>query len=224
MLDLLNDPKTDEYALPLGVLKKARCKFKAGQTCEEIAKGILGFMHRTAVKKPNWLDRFPVLSLPKDDQLTIVMSRLEMADPNSPEQKNYQRLLRRFTGRKYHKKAAENMTPEERAVYLAKKREYTRRHLENNPEARERNREYSRDRQNKLKEEDLDAYLEYHKNYREKLRSTPEGRARMKENMYRGIENRKKRMAEDPWYREKQLQYRRNWAKRNRAAQSTGGA
>ena len=218
MRKLLNDPKNDVYALPIRTLKRARHQFKYGRTGDQIARGILMQMRKLADGDEVWLERCPVLQLPENDQLAVIVSRVEMADPQSIDHHDYKRLLRRLSARRYYKRQQARMTDEEREVYLAKKREYSRQFYKRNPD-------YNSNYQ-KRREEDPVGYLEhleYQRQYRENAKSTPEGRARLAEHARRGRAKRKERMKTDPWFRESELQKHRQHQRRYRRLKKEEG-
>ena len=221
MFDILNDPKTDKYWIPIRALKRARCQFKRGMSCEKIASDILMQMRNLAQKDDIWYERCPVLQMDEDEQLAIVMSRVEMADPNSDDHEDYKRLLRRLVARKSYRTLWNQMTEEEKNETRRKKNEIRQKLRDTNPEYVERNRTYSRERYRKMRAEEPERYLEFlakQRKYQKDARATPDGKARYDANSRRGKEKKKERMKNDPWFRERELQRRRQYSKRYREA------
>ena len=219
MYDILNDPKTDKYWIPIRALKRARHQFKGGMSCENIASSILMQMRKLAEQDDVWYERCPVLQMDEDEQLAIVMSRVDMANPESEDHDDYKRLLRRLVARKSYRVRVSKMTEEEKEEIRRKKNESRRKYLETNPEAIEKGRKYGRERYRKMRDEDPERYLEFlakQRKYQKDAKATPEGKARYDANSRRGKERKKERMKSDPWFREQELQKRRQYSKRYR--------
>lgn len=212
--EILNDPKTDEFYVPHQALKMARRLFVKGYKCEEIARAVLKNM-----RDPS---RHGVLRVPESDRLAIVMSRVEMADPQSNQHSEYQALLKRLQRRRAHRRYTAKQTPEQRAAtkaaHRAQCRDYMRRQRAD-PEKAEKHRREVREANRRRRLEDPDAYqrqLAYNREYRRKMKETPEGRARIKAYQDRSEAKRKHRIETDPSYAV-QAAMSRKWAcKRHR--------
>ena len=211
--ELLNDPRTDEFWLPIRTLKMARALFAGGSTCEQIARLVLA-----SAKAP---EKSAVLNLPESERLAVVMMRLEMADPASDEHDDYKRLLARIRGRREYERRKARMTEEDKEATRERGRENMRRRRED-PEYMQQSREYANAAYHRRKEADPVGYEEMlikQRRYYYEMKKMPEGRAKLKEYQRRGQEARKQRKAVDPWFLEKERAYARAASKRYRDRQ-----
>lgn len=219
MKEILNDPKTDAYAIPLRVLKRSLHMFKRGMSCEEIARAYLGMIRKMAKDDASLVERLPVLCLPREDQLSVIMTRLEMADQKSPEHGDYKRLLQRLNQRRYNKRRLENMTEAERQVDLAKRRGYMRRYKLENPEVMEENRVKFQSWYQHQKENDPvghEARLAQQRERYDRTKITPEGKSKMRMATEKFRAKQRARMDADPEYREEVLRKQREYKRRYR--------
>ena len=214
--ELLNDPRTDEFWLPIRTLKMARRLFASGRTCEEIARLILASSRDTT--------KSAILNLPESERVAVVMTRLEMADPASEEHDDYKQLLARITGRRAYARRKASMTEAEKEAERTRVRELMRKRRES-PEYMQRHRDYAVKYYHRKKEEDPVGYEEMLLKQRARYveqKKTPEGQAQIKQNRERHAEKRKQRRKEDFVFLEKERalarkRARRFWARQRRS-------
>ena len=196
--ELLNDPRTDEFWLPVRTLKKARQLFASGRTCEEIARAILASARDSK--------KSAIMRLPESERLAVLMTRLEMANPESDEHGDYKQLLARIQGRRAYARRKASMTEEDKEAERTRLRELMRKRRED-PEYMQRHREYAVKSYHRKKEKDPVGYeemlIQKRSDYLERMK-TPEGRAQIKEIRDRHTEKRKQRRKEDSWFLEKE--------------------
>ena len=196
--ELLNDPRTDEFWLPIRTLKMARRLFASGRTCEEIARAILESARDSK--------KSAIMRLPESERLAVLMTRLEMANPESDEHGDYKQLLARIQGRRAYARRKASMTEEDKEAERTRLRELMRKRRED-PEYMQRHREYAVKSYHRKKEKDPVGYeemlIQKRSDYLERMK-TPEGRAQIKEIRDRHTEKRKQRRKKDSWFLEKE--------------------
>lgn len=215
--ELLNDPRTDEFWLPIRTLKMARRLFASGRTCEEIARAILESARDSK--------KSAIMRLPESERLAIIMTRLEMANPESDEHEDYKQLLARIQGRRAYARRKASMTEAEKEAERTRVREIMRKRRREEPEYMQRHREYAVKSYHRKKEKDPVGYEEMLLKQRARYveqKKTPEGRAQIKQNRERHAEKRKQRRKEDPCFLEKERalarkRQRRFWARQRRS-------
>ena len=202
---LFNDPKYDEYALPLPWLLKCRELFKKGATLEQIRVQLLVDMERMVKNKPQLLDKLPVMKLPPDERQVIIGVRIMMADPTSEEYPQLVKLRTRFRGRKHEKRNWDTILARRRKIYHQTKEQ------RKTPEYRERQKKYQRDWYQRIKTEDPLRHrkmLEAYRRRRAKDKEDPVKLAKLKASARKASEKRQHRMATDPQYRKEECRKR----------------
>lgn len=216
---ILNDPKTDEFYIPVRALKRAYKMIKNGKPRQTVALMIVEQMNKAAVRRPEVVERFPWLKEHHRAQFKIINRRLRMVDPDCEEFADYTRLLNRFRSRKHEKKRTRFATEAQKEAQRKRHREYQRERRKN-PEILERNRRYTREHYQRRKEEDPmehEVYLYYKRVKRREDKKDPVKLARLQEHARVSQQKRKARYHSDPQYREEEKAKNRARYHRRRA-------
>ena len=218
---LLNDPKTDDFYIPVHTLIRAHKLIRGGKPRQVVARMIINAMNAEASKNPQLRDRHPILREDFKSQLSIVDWRLQIADPECEDHEDYTLLLNRIRSRRHEENRRANLTPAEIMARRKRYRDYQRKRRKD-PIQRELNRQRAREDYRKRRDEnpmDHEVYLYNKRMKRLEDKKDPVKLERFREHAIISREKRKERYYSDPEFREQERAKNRERYYRRRIAE-----
>lgn len=220
---MLNDPKHDEYAIPVELLKNARKSMKKGATREQAAAEVVSLLEMCVEKEPSIREHIALLKLNLVQQHIVVEDRLRLVDTNCEESKDYTLLLNRLRSRRHDQHHRRELTEEE-LVERRKKHNAYMRERRKDPKIRQKLRRGAIKAYHKRKANDPEAHEQYLAEKRQQRKEDlkdPEKVKRYKESAKKYEKTRQERYHTDPKFRDEcraraRAQYNARRAKQRR--------
>ena len=230
---MLNDPKYDDYAVPVELLKHARKLIKQGATREQAAGAVVDLLEKAIELQPESVKDLPLIQL--DNclmQYILVLERLKIVDPECEESEGWTRLLNRIRGREHDKRRRKDLSEEELERRRRYHTEYMRERRKNDPKILEEGRRASREHYRKRRDTDPEAhaaYLEEKRQQRIKDKADPVKAQRFQKHAKKSWKQRQERYHSDPEYRADQqaaarARYHMSRARKRREAEDAANA